>query len=180
MWNPHLLFERLSRKYQDHGGACRRAVRHQSGTPHRRHRLRYSAAAGLDAGGKNVEQHVLVWGKTKRNSGSLSSNNFHWIEETEEYRCPTGDACAANGEPSRMSFRTSRKPTPSSYDPGNALWPCGCSAALCYGIDSHAVLSRRNMGKREPAWRAARSKGVAGVANASAREGGYARFGRSV
>ena len=27
------------------------------------------------------------------------------------------------------------------YDPGNALWLYGYSTALCYGIDSHAVLS---------------------------------------
>lgn len=41
---------------------------------------------------KNVEQHALVWDKTERNNGSLSSNNFHWNEEAEEYRCPTGNA----------------------------------------------------------------------------------------
>jgi hypothetical protein len=41
---------------------------------------------------KNVEQHRLVWEKTERNNGSLSSNNFHWNEETEEYRCPAGNA----------------------------------------------------------------------------------------
>jgi hypothetical protein len=41
---------------------------------------------------KNVEQHVLEWDKTERNNGSLSSNNFHWSEEAEEYRCPTGNA----------------------------------------------------------------------------------------
>ncbi|MGX1186564.1 hypothetical protein AB7M29_004243 [Pseudomonas sp. F-14 TE3623] len=41
---------------------------------------------------KNVEQHRLVWEKTERNNGSLSSNNFHWNEEAEEYRCPAGNA----------------------------------------------------------------------------------------
>jgi len=41
---------------------------------------------------KSVEQHVLVWDKTERNNGSLSGNNFHWNEEAEENRCPTGNA----------------------------------------------------------------------------------------
>jgi len=92
---------------------------------------------------KSVEQHVLVWDKTERNNGSLSSNNFHWNEEAEEYRCPTGNALCSTWRAFKKLRSHVTKANTISYDPGNALWPCGCSAALCYGIDSHAVLSRR-------------------------------------
>ncbi|CAI8775093.1 hypothetical protein EMIT0P253_10238 [Pseudomonas sp. IT-P253] len=52
--------------------------------------ITYGTASMLEE--KNIEQHVLVWDKTERNNGSLSSNNFHWNEEAEEYRCPIGNA----------------------------------------------------------------------------------------
>jgi len=41
---------------------------------------------------KDIEPHVLVWNKTERKNGSFSSNDFHWYEEVEEYRCPAGNA----------------------------------------------------------------------------------------
>src|SRR3990167_4187657 len=39
---------------------------------------------------KNIESHVPVWDKTERKDDSLSSNDFHWNQEANEYRCPTG------------------------------------------------------------------------------------------
>ena len=39
---------------------------------------------------KTIEPHVPEWDKTKRKDDSLSSNNFHWNPETNEYRCPVG------------------------------------------------------------------------------------------
>ena len=32
-----------------------------------------------------------VWDKTERKNDSFSSNDFHWNEEAEEYRCPAGN-----------------------------------------------------------------------------------------
>ncbi|AZE56390.1 Mobile element protein [Pseudomonas synxantha] len=40
---------------------------------------------------KDIEPHVPVWDKTERKNDSFSSNDFHWHEETEEYRCPAGN-----------------------------------------------------------------------------------------
>ena len=39
---------------------------------------------------KNIEPHVPVWDKTERKDDSLSSNDFHWNPEANEYRCPVG------------------------------------------------------------------------------------------
>ncbi|MDF9773332.1 hypothetical protein OKW11_000289 [Pseudomonas baetica] len=41
---------------------------------------------------KDIEPHVPVWDKTERKNDSFSSNDFHWNEEAEEYRCPAGNA----------------------------------------------------------------------------------------
>ncbi len=40
---------------------------------------------------KNIKPHVPVWDKTERKNDSFSSNDFHWNEEAEEYRCPAGN-----------------------------------------------------------------------------------------
>lgn len=48
---------------------------------------------------KNIEPHVPVWYKTERKGDSLSSNDFHWNQETNEYRCPAG-------KPLRSAWRT--------------------------------------------------------------------------
>ena len=39
---------------------------------------------------KDIEPHVPVWDKTERKDDSLSSNDFHWNQEANEYRCPAG------------------------------------------------------------------------------------------
>ena len=41
---------------------------------------------------KDIEPRVPVWDKTERKNDSFSSNDFHWNEEAEEYRCPAGNA----------------------------------------------------------------------------------------
>ncbi len=38
---------------------------------------------------KGIEPHVPVRDKTERKDDSLSSNDFHWNQEANEYRCPT-------------------------------------------------------------------------------------------
>ena len=39
---------------------------------------------------KAVDPHVPVWDKTQRNNETLSSSDFHWDEQADEYRCPEG------------------------------------------------------------------------------------------
>jgi IS5 family transposase len=39
---------------------------------------------------KQIEPHVPVWDKTQRNDDTLSSNDFHWDAQADEYRCPQG------------------------------------------------------------------------------------------
>jgi hypothetical protein len=40
---------------------------------------------------KDIEPHVPVWDKTERKNDSFSSNDFHWNEEAQECRCPSGN-----------------------------------------------------------------------------------------
>ena len=39
---------------------------------------------------KAIEPHVPVWDKTQRNDETLSSNDFQWDEQADQYRCPQG------------------------------------------------------------------------------------------
>jgi hypothetical protein len=39
---------------------------------------------------KAIEPHVPLWDKTQRTDDTLSSSDFHWDEERNEYRCPQG------------------------------------------------------------------------------------------
>jgi hypothetical protein len=39
---------------------------------------------------------VPVWDKTERNDGTLSSNDFQWHEQANEYRCPQGHGRRSN------------------------------------------------------------------------------------
>jgi hypothetical protein len=39
---------------------------------------------------KQIEPHVPVWDMTQRHDDTLSSSDFQWDEEADEYRCPQG------------------------------------------------------------------------------------------
>jgi transposase len=39
---------------------------------------------------KHIEPHVPVWDKTRREDETLSSSEFQWDEQADEYRCPQG------------------------------------------------------------------------------------------
>ena len=41
---------------------------------------------------KAIEPHVPVWDKTQRKDATLSSTEFQWNEQADEYRCPQGHA----------------------------------------------------------------------------------------
>lgn len=41
---------------------------------------------------KAIEPHVPVWDRTQRKDETLSSNEFQWYEQADEYRCPQGHA----------------------------------------------------------------------------------------
>ena len=41
---------------------------------------------------KGIEPHVPVWDRTQRNDETLSSSEFQWNDQADEYRCPQGHA----------------------------------------------------------------------------------------
>ena len=67
--------------------------------------MAYGAAAllGWMVNDKAIEPHVPLWDRTQRTDDTLSSNDFRWDEERDEYRCPQG--CAL-----RTDWRTFRNP----------------------------------------------------------------------
>lgn len=48
---------------------------------------------------KGIEPHTPVWDKTERKDDTLSSGDFEWNEEANEYRCPEGHALRSNWRP---------------------------------------------------------------------------------
>ena len=48
---------------------------------------------------KGIEPHVPVWDKTQRAGDSLSSTEFQWDEQANEYRCPQGHALRIERRP---------------------------------------------------------------------------------
>jgi len=51
---------------------------------------------------KQIEPHVPVWDMTQRNDATLSSSDFQWDEQADEYRCP-------QGRPLRSQWRAFKK-----------------------------------------------------------------------
>lgn len=41
---------------------------------------------------KGIDPHVPVWQRPPRNDGTFPNSDFHWIEQSDEYRCPAGHA----------------------------------------------------------------------------------------
>jgi transposase len=56
--------------------------------------MAYGAAELLDwmVNDKEIQPHVPVWDKTQRADETLSSGEFRWDEQANEYRCPEGHA----------------------------------------------------------------------------------------
>ena len=52
---------------------------------------------------KGIEPHVPVWDRTQRDDGTLSSSDFEWDEQADEYRCP-------QGQPLRSEWRIFKQP----------------------------------------------------------------------
>jgi transposase len=54
----------------------------------------YGAAEilGWMVNAKQIEPHVPVWDRTQRKDETLSSSEFQWNEQADEYRCPQGNA----------------------------------------------------------------------------------------
>jgi transposase len=48
---------------------------------------------------KGIAPHVPVWDRTERKDGTLSSNEFAWNEQANEYRCPQGHALRSDWRP---------------------------------------------------------------------------------
>ncbi len=56
--------------------------------------MAYGAAELVDwmVNDKEIQPHVPVWDKTQRTDETLSSSEFRWDEQANEYRCPEGHA----------------------------------------------------------------------------------------
>jgi hypothetical protein len=54
--------------------------------------MAYGAAeiVGWMVNDKEIEPHVLVWDKTQRADETLSSSEFQWDNQADQYRCPQG------------------------------------------------------------------------------------------
>jgi len=52
---------------------------------------------------KSIEPHIPVWDKTQRQDDTLSSSDFQWDEQANEYRCP-------QGQPLRSEWRAFKRP----------------------------------------------------------------------
>jgi hypothetical protein len=50
---------------------------------------------------KGIEPHVPLWDKTQRTDDTLSSSDFQWDEERNEYRCPQGYPLRSEWRPFR-------------------------------------------------------------------------------
>lgn len=48
---------------------------------------------------KGIEPHVPVWDKTQRKDDTLSSSDFQWNAQANEYRCPEGHVLQINRRP---------------------------------------------------------------------------------
>jgi hypothetical protein len=48
---------------------------------------------------KGIAPHVPVWDRTERKDGTLSSSEFVWDEQANEYRCPQGHALLSERRP---------------------------------------------------------------------------------
>jgi hypothetical protein len=51
---------------------------------------------------KGIEPHVPVWAKSERQDGTLSSNDFQWNEQANEYRCPEGHPLRSDRRPFKI------------------------------------------------------------------------------
>ncbi len=51
---------------------------------------------------KAIEPHVPVWDKTQRQDETLSSSEFHWDEQADQYRCPQGHALRSQWRPFKI------------------------------------------------------------------------------
>jgi hypothetical protein len=67
--------------------------------------MAYGAAdfLGWMVNDKAIAPHVPVWDKSQRNDDTLSSGEFRWDEQANEYRCP-------EGEPLRSEWRPFKRP----------------------------------------------------------------------
>ena len=55
---------------------------------------------------KRIEPHVSVWDKTQRNDQTLSSSDFQWDEQADEYRCPQGRVLRRQWRPFKRIHNT--------------------------------------------------------------------------
>ena len=75
---------------------------------------------------KGIEPHVPVWDKTQRTDGTLSSSDFVWDEEADEYRRP-------QGQPLRNRWRAFQAPR------GRTVTQCSVPSCTAQAVRGRAV-----------------------------------------
>jgi len=70
---------------------------------------------------KQIAPHIPVWDRTQRDDETLSSSDFQWDEQADEYRCPQGKVLRKQ----RRTFKNLRthitKVAPSSIEPASQI-----------------------------------------------------------
>ena len=99
---------------------------------------------------KGIEPHVPVWDRTQRGDGTLSSSDFQWDEQADEYRCPQGKALRKQ----RRTFKKLRTHITkagtviyraSQSDCANCPMKAHCCRTLRCGRSLAASMSRHGM-----------------------------------
>ena len=80
---------------------------------------------------KGIEPHVPVWDKTQRKDGTLSSSEFVWDEQANEYRCP-------QGQPLRSDWRPFKNPRTHITQAGTIVYRA--SQHDCAGLPTEAAV----------------------------------------
>ena len=80
---------------------------------------------------KRIAPHMPVWDKTQRDDGTLSSSDFQWDEQADEYRCPQGQGTAEQ-------WRTFKNPRTHITKAGTIIYRA--SQSDCAQVPAEAAL----------------------------------------
>jgi Transposase domain (DUF772)/Transposase DDE domain len=82
---------------------------------------------------KAIEPHVPLWDKTQRTDDTLSSSNFQWDEQRNEYRCPQGHALRSQWRPFKRPRTHITKADTINYTSSQS--DCATPPRLAFGSD---------------------------------------------
>jgi transposase len=87
-----------------------------------------------------IEPHVPVWDKTQRKDDTLSSSEFQWDEQANEYRCPQGQPLRSQWRPfKRPRTHVTKANTIIYLASRSACGTCGMKARCCPHTPSRKI-----------------------------------------